>query len=54
MQIAIFALVLLGAQTALAQQSQVTFTAAGDYKETPEATSVLQGIADARHQLFRS
>jgi hypothetical protein len=47
MQIAIFALVLLGAQTALAQQSQVTFTAAGDYKETPEATSVLQGIADA-------
>ena len=39
--------VALGAQSAAAQQTSVHFTAAGDYKDTPEATSVLGGIADA-------
>lgn len=47
-QATVFVLIALGAQHAVAQQTTVHFTAAGDYKDTPEATSVLQGIAGAQ------
>ncbi len=47
MHVALFAVVALSAQSALAQQTTVHFTAAGDYKDTPETTTVLQGIATA-------